>query len=282
MMPYKYLINLSLQIMENDNFNVTVYNFGSELQIRFFKKGYKTGNKIDNKKKELITGEERYIKDMENRTRSIRRTKEKIYFLARCNTWEYFCTLTFNQAKVDRTNYKECYNKLRNFLKKVKVRNPEFKYLAVPELHKKEGYHFHTLIRGLNKNELTRAIGANTGIEMYVKTKQGNKPLYNWKNYKLGFSSLVEISKEGSPKLSNYLMKYITKDLMNQLPGRKKVLASQGLDGPVKEVMNLTEQQKRDLYNNLKLSGAVKYEKEIIVNNEVFYNRINILEVKND
>ena len=47
--------------------------------------------------------------------RSCRRTKNKIYDIARCNKWDYFFTLTFNPDKVNSFNYEEVAKKLSNW-----------------------------------------------------------------------------------------------------------------------------------------------------------------------
>lgn len=154
--------------------------------------------------------------------------KEKIYEYAFANDWSggWFFTITFDPAQVDSFNYDECYNRMYQFLKNVKNNNPDFKYLFVPELHKSGRWHFHGI--GVNCDNLKMI---DSGV------KKNNKQIYNinQKSYKYGFTTCSQI--EDSCKVSNYIIKYITKELINMTKGRHRYLYSKNLDKPKHETL---------------------------------------------
>lgn len=83
---------------------------------------------------------------------SLSATKNRIYNIARSNTWQWFITLTFDRNKVESSDYDIITQRLHKFLSNLQQRKcPDMKYLIVPELHKDgEHYHFHGLISGVD------------------------------------------------------------------------------------------------------------------------------------
>lgn len=124
---------------------------------------------------------------------STNRSKTMLYNYARSNEWDYFITLTFNKDKIDRYDYKVVSQAVRKWLDNTKRKYaPNLKYLLVPELHTlKKGettpaWHFHGLISNTGDIKFTRAIDPHTNKEMFTDSEI---PIFNFKSYKLGFTT---------------------------------------------------------------------------------------------
>ena len=124
---------------------------------------------------------------------SLSRTRRNIRELALCNNFEYFCTITVSSAKCDRYSLDEVQDNLRKCLRNIRNSSKDFKYLIITEKHKDGAFHFHGLMSGLS--------------DLYVN-KYGY--LSSSKLDTLGFNSFSKI--ESLDKVSNYILKYITKD----------------------------------------------------------------------
>ena len=147
---------------------------------------------------------------------SVSRSKNNLYRIARSNEWEYFITFTFNPKQVDSTNYEVVSNIVSSWFSNLRKTSPDLKYLAVPELHKdKKKYHYHALIS--NADSL---ILSDSG-----KVDQDGCPIYNIDSWKWGFTTASKI--KDNAKVTNYIGKYITKDLMNNLKYKKRYYASE-------------------------------------------------------
>lgn len=186
-----------------------------------------------------ITGAKRTEESKQNSIKnSIARTKRKIYDYAFSNDWTngYFFTITFNPEYVDSYNYDECLHRIKTFLKVTKRNNPNFKYIFVPEKHKSGRFHFHGI--GVNCDNLKLEYSGIT----YKKDKIYN---INTRSYKYGFTTVSKI--KDTNKVSNYITKYITKDLISSTKNRHRYLFSANLDAPLetnhfeKDISNLTK-----------------------------------------
>ncbi len=133
---------------------------------------------------------------------------------ARANVWEWFCTFTFDPQKVDSFDYKACYCKLKQWLSNlIKRKAPDIKYLGVPEQHKSGRWHFHVLM-------------ANVGaLELVQSPKNG---IYNIGGWKYGFSTATVV--KSSQRVSCYITKYITKDLIEHTQGQHRYIKSRNLE----------------------------------------------------
>ena len=158
---------------------------------------------------------------LEQEQRSLRssmgRTTNKVYYRARSNEWEWFFTLTFNPELVDSLDYEECVNKLSKWLNNIRRSCPDVKYLVVPEQHKSGRWHFHGLFSHCN----------NLGfVDSGKRTKDGDV-IYNVGKYRLGFSTATRI--KSLKRVTQYIGKYITKDLCAVTKGKKRYWASRNL-----------------------------------------------------
>lgn len=203
---------------------ITYYN--DEIQLSCY--NYKIIRKRD-KEDEDIEQDSQYIKSIpsvdkqlteaiiearqiENNKRSMRRTVQTIYEYARSNSWDYFCTFTFDDS-VDRYDFNLCKKKLLKFLNNFRNRFVKIEYIVVPELHKDGAIHFHGLIQGDLSEYLTPSF------------RSGAYHLVKWKN---GISDF-ELCKD-SNRAANYITKYITKDLCDI--SLKRYFVSQGCKRP--------------------------------------------------
>lgn len=202
---------------------------------------------------------------------SLNRSKNKIYDIARCNNWDIFCTFTFS-SEYDRTDYEKLVDMLRNWLKNIRNRKcPNLKYLCVPEVHKrvesngKHAYHFHALMSGIDNLTLTPSINAKSGKPL---TTPRGSAIYNIANYKFGFSTATYVS--DTKKVSNYITKYVTKDLCAINFSKRRYLASKNLELPKNTMLTINNID--DVMNYY----AIGYEKTVHVSapgyeNEVIY-----------
>lgn len=184
--------------------------------------------------------------------RSVRRTRTTIKDITLSNRFQLWCTFTFNPDKHDRYDINHCKVVMRNWLHAQKKHSPELKYLIVPEHHKDGALHFHALISNFN------------GRLAYTKVRQNGRIVFNLSGYRSGFSTAVPIGSyrhknvtgmpshlipptllqdtdpEDYAKLSNYLQKYITKD-MPLLEGKKRYWSSRNLQRPITHVNGITK-----------------------------------------
>ncbi len=157
----------------------------------------------------------------ENLLRSFRRAKSKLYDIIRCNPdMIYFCTLTYDDDIVERSNYSEVVKKFTIWADN-RVRRNNLKYVAVIERHKKsKGLHFHLLMNDVlalvdsgtvKVPEKTKPIKISTA-DRYKVPVADRKIVYNIPSWSYGFSTAIEIT--GDPlrvKVSAYLQKYLIK-----------------------------------------------------------------------
>lgn len=209
-----------------ESYNSRLIQYSTEQQITFYSKTITKGKK----KKEL---NEHFTKAYKNDKRtkeqeehckniSINKTKNKIYQLARANTWEWFITLTFDRKKNDASDYQVVVDNLKRFIDNLRKNYcPDLIYLIVPELHADgEHYHFHGLL-------------ANTGDLQFIysgKIDKKNRPVFNIKQWRIGFTTATRVS--DTARVSGYITKYITKECCSVLKNKKRYYASHNIEKP--------------------------------------------------
>lgn len=218
----KYLNTEQIQI-----FTEPLLSSGSEREDRR-KFSYETGEIFPLNSRKFInpfTNEEDYYREMgdpvENMRRSVRRSKNMIYDVAKSNGWNWFFTLTFNPDKVDSFNYDETSKKLSLWLNNMRKKCPDMKYLVVPELHESGRWHFHGLFANVENMKF---------VDSEKRDKKG-RIIYNVDSYRLGFSTATQI--EDLQKACNYIAKYITFDLCSLTKGKKRYWTSRNCDMPI-------------------------------------------------
>lgn len=153
---------------------------------------------------------------------SLKRTKSNIYDIARSNDWELFVTITFNPEKVDSFDYSLVGKKLNNWLTRMKKASPDMKYIIVPEQHKSKRWHFHGLFS--NCSDAFKLVDSG-------HLDAGGKVIYNIGAFKAGFTTATYVT--DAKKCANYILKYITKDLVEVSKNKKRYWASRNVNVPV-------------------------------------------------
>lgn len=142
----------------------------------------------------------------ENKARTNRRARNKIFELALNNTWTHFLTLTISPDKYDRYDKESCKNAVLKFFYFLTDNlSNQFKYLFIPELHKDGAIHFHGLLNLSN-------------VDMEFLQLNNSKGNYSSDMItdKFGWNSLkpIETTDNDSPKkIAKYIAKYVTKEL---------------------------------------------------------------------
>lgn len=193
-----------------------------------------------------ITVDEYEYKENKSKKNSLRRTLNTIYDISRCNNWSLFVTLTFNPKKVDSFNYDECSLKVKSWLDFIRRKNPNIKYIGVPEKHKSGRYHFHFLFDKAENLKL---------VDSGYFTKSG-LTIYNIDNYNWGYSTATKVT--NTDAVNKYIAKYITKDLFGSTKGKKRYWASRNCNKPdVKEEYHYNI---KDVINNLDNSSTLLHK----------------------
>lgn len=159
----------------------------------------------------------------------VKERKEKIIDIAFSNSWTYFITLTFdpNNKLYFPNGYSHlvAIKLLVSWLNNLRHKNRGMRYIIVSEFHKGSGHlHFHGLFSNVHFN-LTPAINPHTNRLIIDNGTQ----IYNLLDYDLGFTTISFI--KDTKKVSIYLSKYITKDLVS-LHNKKVFWYSRNLEKP--------------------------------------------------
>lgn len=152
---------------------------------------------------------------------SLNRTRSALYMYARQCDWEYFITLTYSPDKIEsRYDFSLCMKKAHKWINNCKNRKAkELLYLLVPEQHKDGAWHIHGLLCN------------TTGLTFTDSGKRyDGKIVYNLDDWKLGFSTATRVT--DTYKVSNYITKYITKDLCAITPGKQRYFVSKTIPKP--------------------------------------------------
>lgn len=240
------------EVLKIYNLKVIEYPNGS-VQIRLYSQamGIESDNMTDEsllvvepfeqtKVKEFNSFNEVENNEEENRRKSLSRTKQMISTYARCYKWEYFVTLTFDPAKVDRTNFKECMGKTRNWLQNIRKRYaPDLKYLIVPELHKDMcSWHLHGLL-------------ADTGDIKFVDSghKDLSHTIFNIGNWYWGFSTVTKVV--DTFRIQKYIVKYITKESHALSFGAHRYYVSNNLPKPSEFTMCVEPSEQEEVIEQI-------------------------------
>jgi len=181
----------------------TIYSihkkYPNHTKIIQYNQSWNTIQKAENKKARI---DQPYNNEL-HIIRNTIRAKTTISDIVACNQFQYFVTLTIDpKTNIDRYSYSDTTQNVSKWLK-----HHLKHYLLVPEKHKDGAYHFH-LLANIDKNQLTKFTNNKTKYTKY----------YNINSYKLGFSSAIKIKPNSQDKLSSYIKKYITKDLISSVP----------------------------------------------------------------
>lgn len=226
--------------LRNDYWNA--YFYGNEIKIVYFKSGI-----IHHKPKKANAF--KVTKDTSREAESVRfaqsvsRSKARVFELAMCNEFRYFCTFTQDQKMRDRfdiTKFRKDFAMFVRNLNRSRAGEDKIKYLLVPEKHKNGAWHMHGLLMGLREEDL-RLFTLEEKLPIGIRNQlKSGKKVYNWEKYqgKFGYFTCTEISNNSA--CARYVTKYISKDLQKGVreSGQHLYFASQGLKGREAVVKN--------------------------------------------
>lgn len=187
----------------------------------------------ENKKNEKTT----FIKSEDERfSNSISRSRSRVFELAMCNEFKYFCTFTQDQKLRDRfnlTEFRKDFTQLIRNINRNRTSENKIQYLLIPEQHKNGAWHLHGLLKGLTNEDLT-AFTLKDKIPMKLKKQIMNgETVYNWHRYQRSFGYFTCTEIRNFEATAKYITKYISKDLQAGVieSGNHLFFASQGLKG---------------------------------------------------
>ena len=213
-------------------YKIKAYNDGVYKVIEYKNERLKTDQKPTSSfgSNSDLSEDEKAIRLEESRKQNLYKTKNKLRDYARNNHFDKFWTLTFDPKKFGSSDNLR-FEEMQRFLKRMTRKYGKFNYLAVPERHKSGAIHWH-MMTGYFEPKL---------IDSGKRYKE--KTIFNCPEWEFGFTNVQNVRSQ--KKISNYVSKYITKDLMESPARRnkKKYWASRSLELPrtfgIKELVNL-------------------------------------------
>lgn len=213
-------------------YKIKAYNDGVYKVIEYKNERLKTDQKPTSSfgSNSDLSEDEKAIRLEESRKQNLYKTKNKLRDYARNNHFDKFWTLTFDPKKFGSSDNLR-FEEMKKFLKRMTRKYGKFNYLAVPERHKSGAIHWH-MMTGYFEPKL---------IDSGKRYKE--KTIFNCPEWEFGFTNVQNV--RSKKKISNYVSKYITKDLMDSPARRnkKKYWASRSLELPktfgIKELLNL-------------------------------------------
>lgn len=221
-------------IFYNNEIQISKYNYGVSVSVNHYK--------TEEEKKEILEDGTIDFADCEqcirsattdfadrnkvNQTRSLRRSMQSIYEIARSNSFDYFATFTFAEYRYD---YDSCKTRLLQWLKNFQKRKERIEWLCVPEQHKDGAWHFHAMIKG----DMSEYLVAGVHSGRYIIP-----------SYRFGINEVEPI--RDSNRCASYITKYITKELALCLKNKRRYFYSAGLKKPESKEIYLSDDV--DLY----------------------------------
>lgn len=192
--------------------------------------------------------------------KSITRTINKIYDYANSTAWEWFITFTFNEKKVDRFDFDSVSKRMSNWLSNMRIKYcADMQYLIVPELHKDGAWHFHGLFSKCDGLNFQPAINNKKESKFYkCPLVRKGQQVYNALRFKFGFSDCTKI--KDTKKASSYITKYITKEVIERTPNKKRYWCSRGLATPKEKTLLATYDNFNDFKSKLLLYLSKYYD----------------------
>lgn len=154
----------------------------------------------------------------DNLCRAQRRARTMVRDLALCNPMDYFVTLTFDAAKIDRYDIKTIMAKVNGWLDN-QVRRKGLAYILIPELHKDGAVHFHGFFNGaLGVIDSGTIVPPNGGKPRHPRSvaqraewlATGGQIVYNLP-WPYGFSTAMALHGDYRAAVG-YVCKYIAKE----------------------------------------------------------------------
>lgn len=216
-------------IFYNNEIQISKYNYGVSVSVNHYmteeeKKESLEDGSID------FTDSEQFSRSAttdftdrskDNQARSLRRSMQSIYEIARSNSFDYFATFTFAENRYD---YDSCKSRLLQWLKNFQKRKERIEWLCVPEQHADGAWHFHAMIKG----DMSEYLVAGVHDGRYIIP-----------SYRFGINEVEPI--RDSNRCASYITKYITKELALCLKNKRRYFYSAGLKKPVSKEFYLAD-----------------------------------------
>lgn len=182
---------------------------------------------------------------------SLRRTKIAMNMLLEMNDFDWFLTLTFDKAKIDRTDDKQVFEAYQKYINNIKKQFPTLGYMCFPERHEDNCIHFHLVVNGITPKQLGLV---NSGKVCCSWAKHTNKiaskefcertkhehleelketdglVVYNVTSFALGFTTATRIASR--ERCNSYVKKYVEKALGSTEIFKKRFYYSSNLNVP--------------------------------------------------
>lgn len=227
-------IGVGLQGKQHDYWNL--YDYGGELKFVYVKSGYVTRPQ-KSKPAPTVAVRGNHTSEGERFSQSISRAKSRIFELAICNEFSYFCTFTLDKEKCDRydlTKFRKAFAQMIRNLNRTRDEGAKIQYLAIPEQHKDGAWHLHALVKGLDEDSDLVKFKVSDKIPERIKRQiRAGETVYNWPRYARAFGFFTATKVKSNAACSRYVTKYITKDMgaTVRAAGQHLYFASQGLEG---------------------------------------------------
>ncbi len=226
--------------------------------------GQLTFDKIDKAKKLQEEFDRKYSPKIENAKRAMTRSKQQLMDILKCNTFDFFVTLTFDKNKIDRLDDTATRKAFRLWANSMRKHFPTMTYVAVEEYHKKGGLHYHLLLGQVTAEQLGL-------IDSGKRVKNGRckgQPIYNVSKWKFGYSTITKVLDVEAVKY--YLSKYLTKGQIDpRFFGKKRFYTSQNINRPIVEKFQFPCDKQSDIFDSIiKEDFNIDYEdtsKEYVV-----------------
>lgn len=252
----------------------SLYDYGDIIKVVYFKslpdapKSEPLFSRSDERKKPQFEKIPR--SENERFSNSIARSRARIFELANCNEFTYFCTFTQDEEKRDRfdlSEFRKDFAQLVRNLNRGRKENSKIKYLLIPEQHQDGAWHMHGLMMGLTDDDL-RPFDLSEKLPYRIREQiEKGVTVYDWTRYRKAFGYFTCTKIGNSLAVSKYITKYISKDLQKTVreSGEHLFFASQGLKGKdivVKKSSDVCPVEKWDFENKyIKVAEIPKSEK---------------------
>lgn len=229
-----------------------------ELELQsIMQTGQLSFDSLEREQERLAEFEKKYAPKLSNAVRSMNRSKNNLMDILRCNTFDFFVTLTFDDTKLNNTyDDTQTRNAFRKWRKSVKRSFPDMVYIAIEEYQKRGVLHYHLLVGNVTADELGLV---NSGKKVRRGRCKG-QPIFNVTKWQYGFSTVTQILDTEAVKF--YLSKYLTKGQADpRFFGKKRYFTSQNINRPTVEKACFSCNEQFDIFNSiLKEDYNIDYE----------------------
>lgn len=211
----------------------SAYRYGDEIKVVYIKRGV---IERDPDKKSKVVTERKNTADDVRFSQSLSRSRARVFELAMCNEFPFFCTFTQDEKMRDRfdlNDFRKDFTMLIRNLNRNRADEEKIRYILIPEKHKNGAWHMHGLLSGLTAENLRPFKVTERIPERIKKQIRNGKPVYDWTAYRKRFGYFTCTKVENPTACAKYVTKYITKDLSLSVreSGAHLYFASQGLKG---------------------------------------------------